>query len=183
MREPRKTVLEVMEQLHQIDGLPRLEIEGCKYPTSISPDDPNFNNQASWLKHDGYGGQVGSVNVESKYLRYLETEEGDRCAFVIKDKWERPDNYTTIIDMEYILFRKRDLKRTVESALSDSKASMSISGKRVVDDVIWDDSFPSGPCWKGPEIHDIVIELFLDLTEARPLLSIHYTDSKEMGRP
>ena len=180
LRQPRKAVLDVLEQLHQIGGLPRLEIEGCKYPTSIRPDDPVFKNMGAWLKHDGYGGQVGSVSVQSQYLRYLDTEEGDRCAFVIKDKWERPDNYTTIVDVEYILFKKRDIQRIVEFALSDSKASISISGKRVVDDVIWDDSFPTGPCWKGPEIHDVVIELVLDLTEARPLLSLHYTTSMEI---
>ena len=195
---------DIIEKLHQIDGFPRLEIEGCKYPINeelianyrksripipqrkgsfvvvpIIPregdkDKKGGSNGLWWIKHDGFGGQVGSVNVKSEYLDHLDTEEGDKCAYVIRDIFDREDYYHTEINCEYILLRKSDLISVVEGALSSTNRTnlRNIRGKRVIDEVIWDDSIPSGP---GLKVTDVSIRLGIDLTQEEPKYKIDYS--------
>ena len=197
---PDEDISCIIEQLHQTEGFPRLEIEGCKYPVdekligyahncTASPPgesvcgfkvvritgEKNPSSGLKWLEHDGFGGQVGSVNVPSEYLAYLDTRKGDRCAYVVKDKFDRQDYYHTEIDREYILFRKSDLVRVVEIALTseDRTGAGKLQGKRVVDDVIWDDSFPTGPCAGGPKVSDVGILFCMDLSEKEPKYTIY----------
>lgn len=165
-------VEETLKKLHKIVGIPRLEIEGIGgYPKIEKLE----NTSREWLKYDGFGGQTGSINVSSRYLCYLKTEDGNICAYVLKDRWERPSYYETIIDEDYILFKKSDLVELIKKAIEnpEKKGETKIYGKRVIDDVVFEDGFPSGRCWKGPEVSDVLISLSLDLS-LEPILSISY---------
>ncbi len=181
------TINEVLEKLHQRRGLPRLEIEGCNYPINkdfierykkskasmpehhegfsvVHFDAERGSNWKEWLKHDGFGGQVGSVNIPSEYLEYLDAPKGDRCVYAMKDKFDRRDYYYTEIYREYILFKKSDLVRVIKIALKTNNkvAEEIIIGKEIVDNVIWDDSIPKGP---GLKVMDATICLRIDLNE------------------
>ena len=120
-----------------------------------------------WLEHDGFGGQVGSVNVPSEYLIYLDGPKGVRCVYILNNTFARRDSYYTKIRRDYVLFRKSDLVRVIESALSSEEktAAENIHGKRVIDNVIWDDSIPSGP---GLEVTDVEINLQVNLAGEKP---------------
>jgi len=187
---------EILEKLHQSEGFPRLEIEGGKYPVNeellksyreskikvpkqvggfLQVDfDGDGSDWQWWVEHDGFGGQIGSVNISSDYLQHLGAEKGNRCVYVLKDRSDWRDYYYTEIDREYILFRKSDLVRVIETCLeSDNKvAEEIIAGIRIVDNVIWDDSIPTGPCASGPKITGVRINLQIDLQKGEPIYKI-----------
>ncbi len=128
------------------------------------------------MLHDGFGGLIGSVNVPSEYFIYLKNiSEGDRCVFILKNKFDRQDYYYTEIDREYIFFKKSDLIKCIKNALeSESKIySDTIEGIRIIDNVIWEDSIPCGLCAKGPIVNDVLINLTIDLNKEDPTYQIN----------
>jgi hypothetical protein len=163
-----RRIEEVLASLHKTSGLPRLEIEGIgryrKHPQLE-------NESAEWLRHDGFAGQIGGINVMEEYLTPLEAEKGDRCAYVIKDTWYHDGSYETVIKIEHVLFTKTDLRKAIADAL-EGKPETQIQGKWLVDNTTWDDSIPCGP---GKTIRDVTVNLAFDFTKENPL-TLTYVD-------
>ena len=152
---------EILKKLNQTDRLPRLEIEGIEKFSSVR----NLKEEYSGYKR--FGEDIKNMEI--------------LCAYISKDKCITPDYYTTIIDRDFILFRKADLMKLIRKAIEDSekKSKTKICGMRIVDEVTWEDGLPSGRCWTGPEVYDIIVNLNLDLSP-EPVLSVDYKDKKEI---
>lgn len=148
---------EILKKLNQTDGLPRLEIEGIEKFSSVR------NLKEEYVGYKRFGADIKNMGI--------------LCAYILKDKWERPDYYTTIIDRNFVLFRKVNLVKLIRKATgnSEKKSKTKINGMKIVDEVTWEDGFPSGRCWTGPEVSRVFVELNLDLS-LEPILAIYYKE-------
>lgn len=186
------TTEEILEKLHNTESIPRLEIEGGKYPInekllelyrkvkvkrpkkvgdfSLVEFGGNDSDGQWWLEHDGFGGMTGSVNIESIYLEYANLKRGNRCVYVLKNLFDRQSDYYTVIDRKYLIFSKSDLITVIKAALG-AKSKMAekiILATRIIDNVIWDDSIPTGLCCDGPKVTPVKIILQIDLRQEEP---------------
>jgi hypothetical protein len=134
-------VEEVLSQLAEREGIPRLEIQS----QGIAP---------------------GSSS-STKYFKY--GEEGDyRCAYVRRDSWERPHEYLTEINYSATIFAEKDLREAIKEAFDapEKRIRRQIEGVNIFDQVTWEDSISTGPCRAGPEITDTTFMLTVDVSKA-----------------